>query len=77
MLAWFVTFLACLAFPPLLILWVIAVLTRTGRIFTHKAYRKEVAHRDRDIPPRGYRSGQALINNRVQPSPLDMKRRKQ
>lgn len=65
MVAWFATFLLSLAIPPLLILWVIAVVVRIGRIHTHKQYRKEVANRDRDIPPRGYRSGDALRNRRI------------
>lgn len=64
MVAWFVSFLICLAIPPLLIVWMIAVVLHFARKGTHYRYRREIEWRDRDTPPRGYRSGQALINNR-------------
>lgn len=65
MVGWFLSFLVALAFPPLLIIWAGAVIVRFARKRIQKSYRREVAERDRDIPPRGYPSGQALRNRRI------------
>jgi hypothetical protein len=66
MVAWWIAFLICLSFPPLLALYALAALIRLGRVVTHRRYRREVAWRDRDTPPRGYNSGEALRKNRRQ-----------
>lgn len=73
---WFVTFLICLAIPPLLIAWFAAVFIVAIRPIFQKRYAKAEQIRTADIPPRGYRSGQALINNRVRATPASMSKRR-